>query len=200
MTDIRILHVSKRFGDRPVLCDFNAVLTAGRTTCLMGPSGCGKTTLANLILGLDAPDSGEILGVPDRLAAVFQEDRLCEDFSVLSNLRFSVGGKLTRRDAERLLEELGLSGETDTPVRELSGGMKRRVALGRALCADWQLLVLDEPFRGLDENTRRLCIGVLKKRCAGRTVLCITHEPEDVSLLEAPLIRMEAAPQAPEEE
>ena len=116
---------------------------------LMGPSGIGKTTLLLLLLGLVSPDSGEITGLPEKVSVIFQEDRLCEDFSALSNVAMVLprGGEET---ASALLKALGLEEAMRQPVHTLSGGMKRRVAIARGLAADSPLLLMDEPFKGLD--------------------------------------------------
>ena len=86
MNDLVLHHISKRFGEKTVLDDLSHRFPAGRCTCIMGPSGCGKTTLLRIVLGLERPDGGTVEGRPDRIAAVFQEDRLFEGFSALSNV------------------------------------------------------------------------------------------------------------------
>ena len=155
--NICITDLCKSFGDKRVLDLFCAEIPQNGITAIMGESGCGKTTLVNIIMGFEKPDSGEISGLPSRVSAVFQDDCLCEDFSALSNLRAVTSSK--KRSKEELTEYLaavGLSGDDILrPVRELSGGMKRRVAIVRALAADGDLVIMDEPFKGLDEETRR---------------------------------------------
>ena len=177
--DILLEHVSKRFGEKQVLRDVSLRFPGGKITCLMGPSGCGKTTLLRLLAGLVRPDSGKISGVPEKVSMVFQEERLCEDFSVLTNVLLVAPER--RENAKALLEMLGLGGELDAPVRTLSGGMKRRVAIARALNYSSGLLLLDEAFKGLDENARRVAMDVVRQEAQGRTVLSVTHDPEEAA-------------------
>ncbi|MBQ3095645.1 MAG: ATP-binding cassette domain-containing protein [Clostridia bacterium] len=190
MKDIVLNRVSFAYEGHPVLEDLSLTLPAGCITCLMGPSGCGKTTLFRLLCGFLSPDSGSISGIPRRISAAFQEDRLCEDFSALSNLRFAVGSRPDRTELISLLDSLGLDGDSPAPVRTFSGGMKRRVAIARALAAEGNLLLLDEPFKGLDEESRAAAVKVLLARTAGKTVFVITHDPAEAELLSAPILEM----------
>ena len=190
MKDIVLDRVSFSYEGTPVLRDLSLTLPAGRITCLMGPSGCGKTTLFRLLCGSLTPDGGTISGIPDHISAVFQEDRLCEDFSAVSNLRFAVGSHPDRAALVSLLDSLGLEGDSPAPVRTFSGGMKRRVAIARALAAPGDLLLLDEPFKGLDEESRAAAAGVLLSHTAGKTVFVITHDPAEAELLSAPVLEM----------
>ncbi|MBR3691240.1 MAG: ATP-binding cassette domain-containing protein [Clostridia bacterium] len=192
MKDIRLEGISFAYAGRAVLQDLSLTLPAGRITCLMGPSGCGKTTLFRLLCGTLSPDAGKISGIPHRISAVFQEDRLCEDFSALSNLRFAVGRAHDRARLVSLLDSLGLPGASPAPVRTFSGGMKRRVALARALAAEGELLLLDEPFKGLDEESRAAAVQVLLSNIGGKTVFLITHDPAEAALLGAPVLEMTA--------
>ncbi len=177
----------KSFGDNAVLRDLNAGIRGGKITCITGPSGCGKTTLLSILLGLFQADSGEILGIEGlRAAAVFQEDRLCGRLNALANILLVCGQNVRREDAAVLLEQMGIEHSHHLkPVCELSGGMRRRVALARALMAESDWLALDEPFKGLDEQTRRLVQRELLLHTKGKTVLLITHEEEDIQALQA---------------
>ncbi len=191
--DIVVSRLYKSFGDKPVLRDFSAVFPGGALTCLMGPSGCGKTTLLRILMGLEKADAGSVTGLPRRLSAVFQEDRLCEGFSAVSNIRPVTGRSIPAAVIESHLLALGLGGSLSLPVREFSGGMKRRVALARAVLARWELLFLDEPFKGLDEDTRRAAAAYLREHTAGRTVIMVTHDPAEVELTGGRLLRMPPA-------
>jgi NitT/TauT family transport system ATP-binding protein len=188
--DIVASNLYKSFGDKLVLQDFSTVFPAGTLTCLMGPSGCGKTTLLRILMGLEKADAGSVTGLPRRLSAVFQEDRLCEGFSAVSNIRLVTGRSIPAALIESHLLALGLGGSPSLPVREFSGGMKRRVALVRAVLARWELLLLDEPFKGLDEDTRRTAAAYLREHTAGRTVIMVTHDPAEVELTGGRLLRM----------
>ena len=184
MNDIILRNISKSFGDKKVLSGFSEVIPHGKTTVIMGESGCGKTTLVNLIMGLEKVDVGEISGVPKNISAVFQDDLLCEDFSAISNIRAVTGGGLTKEKIAEALKSLDLTAkDIRYPVRELSGGMKRRVAIARAILADSELIIMDEPFKGLDEGTRRKTIDFVLQETENRTLVVITHSPEEAELL-----------------
>lgn len=178
MKDLVLEHVEKRYGDKVVLRDFSARFPGGECTCIMGPSGCGKTTLLRLILGLETPDGGQILCRSFPMAAVFQENRLFEDFSALSNVT-AVCPRERRPEAAQHLMALGLGESLHAPVRTLSGGMKRRVAVARAVLAPGEVLVLDEPFTGLDRDTKAAVLAYLKDHTQGRTLLLVTHDPAE---------------------
>ena len=179
----------KAYDGRPVLSGVSFTLPGGERRALMGPSGCGKTTIFRLLLGLERPDSGEISGLPARISAVFQEDRLCEELSAYRNLRITLPPSVSDHEIAEMLLSLGLGGEDAVrPVAELSGGMKRRVAIARALLFPAELYLFDEPFRGLDEDTRRRTAAVILTHTEGKTLLLITHDREEAELLSAPLL------------
>ena len=184
---ILITNLSKCYGETVVFRDFSARLPLGETTVITGVSGGGKTTLLRLILGRETPDGGEIAGVPARRAAVFQEDRLCPQLTALENVLLTAGRK-KEREARDLLARLGLGESLAVPAAELSGGMRRRCALARALCAEFDLLVLDEPFKGLDEATRARVIDETKRLCRGKTVLMVTHEAAEAERMGAKIV------------
>ncbi len=185
MGDIVLNSICKAYGDNRVLVNFSAVIPAGKIACVTGPSGRGKTTLLRLLMGLESPESGDILGMAGlRLSAIFQEDRLCENLSPVSNIRLACPQR-SQRDIAAALEAMGLAGCVAQPVRTLSGGMRRRVALLRALMADYDILFLDEPFKGLDAATKAAVIDETRRRIAGKSVLLVTHDPEEATALGA---------------
>jgi NitT/TauT family transport system ATP-binding protein len=144
----------------------------------MGKSGSGKSTLINLLLGLVKPDEGEIsISSDTRFSAVFQEDRLMEHLSAYDNLRLTTGCR--RSEIFSALEALGLNPSDRSPVRTYSGGMKRRVALSRGILFRADVLLLDEPFRGLDEETREQAIAYLMRQWADRLIILVTHDEEE---------------------
>ena len=172
----------KAYNHRTVLNGLSHVFPDGSLTCVTGRSGCGKTTLLRLIAGLETPDAGTILGVPrDGIAMVFQEDRLPPQLTADACLRV-----VLRKSADReariaeALEALAVNGAPGQPVREFSGGMRRRLALARALLFPSPLVLLDEPFKGLDAATRRQAVAFARPLLAGRTTLLVTHDPADV--------------------
>jgi NitT/TauT family transport system ATP-binding protein len=182
VNDLVLSRIEKRFGEKVVLHDFSAVFPAGSATCVMGPSGCGKTTLLRILLGLETPDSGTVTGRPQRVSAVFQENRLFEGFSPLANVSAVCPG-VSREVIRAHLTALGLEDSLSLPVRTLSGGMKRRVAIARAVLAPGDLLVLDEPFTGLDQDTKSHVLAYLRENTQGRTLVLVTHDPEEGAAL-----------------
>lgn len=143
----------------------------------MGPSGSGKTTLLSILAGLVKPDTGTISGVEKgRIAMVFQEDRLIEGQDAFSNLMLVLKGRPDKEEMRREYARVGLVDYEGKKVSEFSGGMKRRVAIVRAACADAGLVLMDEPFTGLDEAAKRQAIRYVKEKTAGRTVIMVTHD------------------------
>ncbi len=189
MQNIDIINLSKSYGDKQVLRNLSLTLPTGAPVCLMGESGCGKTTLLRILAGLETADSGEIRGLPPS-ALLFQEDRLLPEFSVQSNLRVLPGEKRFRDKIPLYLDMLGLSGELHTRVLDLSGGMKRRVALLRACLTDAPLLLLDEPFTGLDAESKEKAAAFIRHVQRDRSVILVTHDERDVSLLCAHTVRL----------
>ena len=177
---MKIQHLCKAFDGKMVLDHVSLTLESGGTACLMAPSGRGKTTLLRCIAGLETPDSGQITDLPERIAYVFQEDRLCDGFSAVDNIRLVTGKALGEGEIRRHLEELGLAGSL---VRELSGGMRRRVVISRAVCFGADLLLLDEPFKGLDDEARQQTADYILRHRGAAAILCVTHDREDAAAL-----------------
>jgi len=183
---MRIRNLNKSYGGTVVFRHVDLELEKGGIYCLMAPSGAGKTTLLRILMGLERADSGEIIPDPgtEGVAAVFQEDRLCPGLGVEKNILLvnpvCTGARL-REEVLRLLPEDCLG----KPVFEFSGGMRRRAALLRALLSRGGLLLLDEPFGGLDEAVRRASIDYVKEKRCGRTLLLATHHVEEAEALGA---------------
>lgn len=181
--------LTKSYGDKAVLRDFTAAFPVGRVTCLLGPSGSGKTTLLRLLLGLETPDSGRV--VPDEntvFSVVFQEDRLLPFATALQNITLTGADAETARD---MLKQLDLEADADSFPDTLSGGMKRRVALARALCRPgYTHLLLDEPFTGLDDDTKKSVLDLLQAQTQGKTVILITHNAADAEALGAAVVTL----------
>ncbi|SHJ41124.1 ATP-binding cassette domain-containing protein [Parasporobacterium paucivorans] len=186
--DIIIENVSKRFGEKTVLKGFSAIIREHGITCIMGPSGCGKTTLLNLLMGFEQQDEGSIKGVPVKKSAVFQEDRLCESFDAVENVRMVCHKDTPDGQIRNHLIQVGVGDSLYNPVSELSGGMRRRVALVRAILAKSEILFLDEPFKGLDEERKRQVMNYVKENIDGRTVVMVTHDEEEAAEMEGNLI------------
>ena len=179
---MEIRHVYKSFGEKIVFTNLNLDFDEGKFTAIMGSSGSGKTTLMNLILGIIQPEHGEIVGFAGRkVAAVFQEDRLLEHKSGLENVLFVLRDTAKGKDAAwKLLERAELACDAHKKAKDYSGGMRRRLALCRALAIDFDVLILDEPFKGLDAALKPKIMEMVKEKCVGKTVLLITHDKDEV--------------------
>ena len=184
--ELHISHLSKAFDAEQVLHDVNLSFSSGNAYCLMAPSGSGKTTLFRILMGLETPDSGEIHGLNGkRIAPVFQEDRLLEGFTALQNLRFVTGRQYSSVALTEVLARLLPQDALHKPVREFSGGMKRRVSILRALLAPSDILIMDEPFTGLDAATKETTAALIREYSREKLVLFSTHHTEDIELLSA---------------
>lgn len=190
---VTVRNVYKNFGDVEALRDLSLDFPKGQLTSLLGPSGCGKTTLLKIIAGLLPATSGEVKvnGAPvsgpgpDR-AFVFQDFALLPWASVIRNVAFGlelrgVGKSEREAIAEKYIGEVGLTGFEHSYPHELSGGMRQRVGLARALSVDSQVLLMDEPFSAVDEQTRRKfqedLLSLVKHE--NKTFLFVTHSIEE---------------------
>lgn len=169
--NILVEGVEKSFGEQRVLAGVNAVYEPGRIYYLRQPSGSGKTTLLFILAGLLKPDRGNV-SAPDTVSMMFQEDRLCEAYSAIKNVELVCGD---RRRAEEALAGLLEREALEKPCAHLSGGMRRRVALVRAMEADAAFVLLDEPFTGMDAETRARAEDYIRAGQNGRTILIATH-------------------------
>ena len=190
MMEIIAERVSKSYNGRAVLRDISFRADASRISCFIAPSGGGKTTLFRILMGLEKPDSGLILPERCRWSAVFQEDRLLSGRDARYNLRFALGKSYKEAEASALLETLGLGDVGAKPVREYSGGMRRRLALIRALLAPSDALILDEPFTGIDAARRERCMDAARRYVVGRVALLATHTLSDAEALDAQIISL----------
>lgn len=186
LSDVEFRHVCKAYGANEVLRRMTFTLPGGGVRCLMAPSGSGKTTLLRVLLGLEHPDSGEIRGIsPGRISMMFQEDRLCETLTPVENVALVLPAETRRADVAALLAEILPTDCLGQPAMELSGGMRRRVSLARAVAFPSDLIVLDESFTGLDQATKEKVIAFVLRHRAGRTLLVATHGEDDARLLGA---------------
>lgn len=184
--------LSKSFGDHAVLRGVSLSVDARQPVCLMAPSGSGKTTLFRVMLGLERPDGGTVRGIDEAgWAATFQEDRLSPTLSAVDNVALVLPKHTSRAAVRDLLAEVLPARCLNQPVMELSGGMRRRVALVRALAFPSANVVLDEPFTGLDAATRREVIAFIGRHGRGRNVLVATHGEDDAALLGARLTHLD---------
>lgn len=194
---LEINGITRRFGGRAVVDDVSLTVRPGHVTCLLGPSGCGKSTTLRIIAGVERPDEGDIRidgevvagpGVfvpPEQRHAglMFQDFALFPHLSVADNVAFGLTGTRTekRLRVRELLEKVGLARYLDAFPHELSGGEQQRVALARALAPRPKIMLMDEPFSGLDnrlrDDIRDETLAILKDE--GTAVLLVTHEPEE---------------------
>ena len=180
---LEISHLTKRFGEKTLFEDLDLTLTA--PAVLWAPSGWGKTTLLRILMGLEMPTSGTVQGV-GKVSAVFQEDRLCPQLTAVENVALVLPGSMDqyKKQIEKDFQQLGLDDAAlSLPARKLSGGQKRRAALLRALWAESDTLLLDEPFTGMDPETMKKAAALLKARCQDRNVLLATHDREAIEAL-----------------
>lgn len=191
---IKALNICKSFGENVVLNNFSHEFADGKVTAVLGRSGCGKSTLLNILMGLVPCDSGEVVRPEGCLiSAVFQENRLCDNLTASANIRLVTGKRYSKAQIAEELSKIGLSGSENKPVRELSGGMKRRTALLRALLAEYDVLFLDEPFKGLDEDTKQTVMNYCKEKTEGKTVILVTHDMDECEFLADEVLRLEEA-------
>lgn len=178
--DIEIRDLSKSYNGKNVLDHVSYTFKDGSTTCIMAPSGQGKTTLLRILMGLEEPDSGEISGLEGRkMGVVFQEDRLCKNLSPVSNIRLVCRKNITKTEIIEAMEAVGIADCASQPARELSGGMCRRTAILRALLSEGSVLLMDEPFKGLDKDTKLRVMDYTRSKCIGRTVILVTHDEDE---------------------
>ena len=176
---LKLDNVSFSYGTRPVLSRFSMQLEKGELLALMGPSGCGKSTLLSLIAGLRKPAEGTVTSDFSGISFVFQEPRLFPWMTARENVRTVCGGDGS--EAEKWLARLGLADAMDKYPAELSGGMKQRVSIARALAYGADVLLLDEPFGGLDAALRLDVTRQVMEAFAKKTVIMVTHDESDLA-------------------
>lgn len=179
----KVENLTVQYGGTAVLENFSAEFPDGAVTAVSGRSGCGKTTLLAVLLGLLRPDGGTVSGFRQP-SAVFQEDRLLPFLSAEKNIAVTAG--CTEAEAGEALLSVGFdAADRGKRAFELSGGMARRVAIVRAMLAPGDAVLLDEPFKGLDERTRAQVVRFVCENRRGRTMVVVTHDPRDAEALHA---------------
>lgn len=179
----KVENLTVQYGGTAVLENFSAEFPDGGVTAVSGRSGCGKTTLLAVLLGLLRPDGGTVSGFRQP-SAVFQEDRLLPFLSAEKNIAVTAG--CTEAEAGEALLSVGFdAADRGKRAFELSGGMARRVAIVRAMLAPGDAVLLDEPFKGLDERTRAQVVRFVCENRRGRTMVVVTHDPRDAEALHA---------------
>ncbi len=183
--------VTKSYGGVTVLDRLSLTLLPVGVTALMGASGRGKTTLCSLLLGLEKPDAGEIHNPYKRISSAFQDPRLFPWLTAEENVMLVLSGipkKEKREKADALLTRLGLGDALKKRPSELSGGMQQRVSLARAFLLPHDMLILDEPFRGLDDENKSVVMDLIREEAARLPVLLVTHDKSDADALSASVI------------
>jgi nitrate/nitrite transport system ATP-binding protein len=214
---ISIEGITKRFpapggGATTVFTDLWLTMARGEFVCIIGHSGCGKTTVLNILAGLDAPSAGAVIvdhqaiGGPslDR-AVIFQSHALLPWLSVMGNVAYAVASRWrswrraqVERQAQRFIELVGLTGAERKRPAELSGGMKQRVGIARALSIEPKIMLMDEPFSALDALTRGILQDEVRRICGetGQTVFMITHDVDEAIYLADRVVLMTNGPEA----
>lgn len=187
---LSIEHLNKSFGDRPLFSDFSIQIEEGAVTCLLGPSGCGKTTFLNMISRVVPADSGEFKGFDQKTVSyIFQEPRLLPWETVPGNISFVLRDAYPKTEREkitaRMVELVGLKGEENKFPGNLSGGMKQRVAIARAFAYPSDILLMDEPFKGLDVKLKTTIMQLFLKvwQENRKTVIFVTHDIDEAIAL-----------------
>lgn len=190
---MKIEHLTKAYGEKVIFSDFTLPLPETGIVSLTGPSGCGKTTLLRLICGLEPITAGNLDTEGARIAVVFQEPRLLPHRTAAENLTVACG--CTAQQAEEMLESFGFNPEDCRKFpRELSGGMQQRVALSRALLFGGEVYLLDEAFRGLEEELRRDAIRRFAALKDTALILNVTHQPEEMKWLGGEVVTLSRYP------
>lgn len=172
---IQVEHLTVSYGDKVALDDVSLTIPLDGITALVGPSGCGKTTLLRVLGGLMAPTQGQVTGLnPEQTAFLFQENRLLPWRTVAQHLT-DVAPRHAATPPGEWLSLVELEGEEGAFPAALSGGMARRLALGRCLALEREVLLLDEPFTGVDPQRAQRILQRLKE--LGKPVILVAHEP-----------------------
>lgn len=182
----QIKNIYKSFDDLLVLDDISIYFPEHKTTCILGPSGCGKTTLLSIMTGIVGKDAGQVIGFDDKdISFVFQEDRLIEWKNVKDNLAFVLKGKMYKDEIDAVVDNylklVNLEEYKYYYPRRLSGGMRQRISILRAFAYSSDLLLMDEPFKSLDINNKKIVIDFFKevKAKEKRTSIFVTHDVDE---------------------
>lgn len=189
---IKVTNLKKSYGTLEVYQDFSCEIEENKITAFLGESGCGKTTLLNILAGLIPYDGGEIVGEIKPVSFIFQSDRLLPNLTVSQNLRFVLGDDV---DIDTPLKEVGLIEFKDSYIKELSGGMMRRVAILRAFLYPSKSIFMDEPFLNIDLKLKQHLMDMFLNLYGGnkRTVFFVTHDIDEAAYLADRIIVLKEA-------
>lgn len=187
-----LCNITKKFGNNTVFSDFSLEVADKGITAIKGASGCGKTTFLRIISGLDKKYSGTVnIGNIKRISYVFQEPRLLENSTALENVSLVLSNtEEAEKTAEEWLIKVGLGSDIYTYPSEMSGGMKQRVSIARALAFDGDILLLDEAFNGIDSDRAKDIMDIVKEFARNKPVIFVSHSDEQIEYLKAKVIEM----------
>lgn len=199
--ELGINGLNKAYGDMVLFSNFNLAFPEGEITCILGPSGCGKTTMLNMIGGITRPDSGSITGFEGKsLSYIFQDPRLLPWKTVEENIAFVLNQNLPeaerKRITNRFIRLVDLEGFADYYPAKLSGGMRQRVSIARAFAYPSDIILMDEPLKGLDVKLKFNLIRTFSHiwQSDKRTVIFVTHDVDEALLLGHEIVVMSQAP------
>ncbi|KYH28366.1 MULTISPECIES: ABC transporter ATP-binding protein [Clostridium] len=187
--EVEIRNLYKSYGSHMVFNDLNINFKKNKINVILGPSGCGKTTLLNIISGIDKKYKGEVKVRESTISYIFQEDRLIPNLTVFENIAFVLKSTINKEEVEKItnkyLSLVKLTEYKDMLPKSLSGGMKRRVAIARAFAYKSRILLMDEPFKGLDEKLKNEIIEEFLRihNKDKRTVILVTHDIKEAETL-----------------
>jgi NitT/TauT family transport system ATP-binding protein len=198
---LQIDNLYKNYDDISLFRDFSISLTEGIITCILGPSGCGKTTLLNIIGGITLPDNGKLSGFADkRMSYIFQDPRLLLWKTVRQNIEFVINREIPaierRKQSDRLLRLVELYDFADYYPSQLSGGMRQRVSIARAFACPSDIILMDEPLKGLDIALKQNLIKSFSRiwKEDSRTVIFVTHDVDEALMLGEEIMVMSRPP------
>ncbi len=187
---LKISNLNKKYKEIRIFSDFSLEVNPGLITCVLGPSGCGKTTLLNIIGGITAADGGELSGFDGKgMSYIFQDPRLLPWKTVRGNIEFVITRDISpaerRQQSDRLIKSVGLSDFAGYYPLQLSGGMRQRVSIARAFACSSEIILMDEPLKGLDITLKQGIIKWFSEIWATdkRTVIFVTHNIDEALLL-----------------
>lgn len=185
---MKINNLTKKFGDKLVFDNFSREIPDGKITFIMGESGCGKTTLLRILAGLDTDYIGKIDSIKGKISYVFQEPRLFPSLNAKANIEvIDCNGGLS---SDELLELVELKNDADLYPHELSGGMKMRLSLARALYHNGDVFIMDEPFSALDEELKERILPKVFSLLKGKTVIIVSHNSDEASKYAENIIKL----------
>jgi NitT/TauT family transport system ATP-binding protein len=187
--EVKIMNLCKSYDGHKILDNLNIKFKKDKITVILGPSGCGKTTLLNIITGIEKEYSGKVILNSKSISYIFQEDRLIEQLTVYENIAFVLKSTMNKKEMDSIIHKyltlVKLLEYKDKLPSKLSGGMKRRVAIARAFAYKSRLLLMDEPFKGLDDKLKKEIIEEFLKiyEQDKRTIILVTHDMKEAELL-----------------